>query len=266
MERNEYLWRPQDPPRAVVVLVHGFCEHAGRYAGLAARMNQSGIAVTAGDLRGHGRSPGPRIWVRRFDEYVDDAAEDLVRAGTRFPGLPVFLMGFSMGGLIALRIALYRGIEVRGLVLASPAVMVGQDIAPWLRHVAPLASLLVPWLRLVRVNARYLSHDPRVVAEFDNDPLCFHGRFPVRTGVELLVASEQVRADLSRLSLPLLALHGTDDRLTDPEGSRLACQQAVSADKTLKLYPGLCHDLFHDPQGEPAINDLLAWLSERCDH
>ena len=263
-QRHEYLWTAQSQPRALVVLVHGFCEHAGRHAGLAQRLNAANIAVAAADLRGHGRSPGARIWIDRFSDYLDDAEQELAGARVRFPDCPVFLLGFSMGALIALHLALYRRVDVRGLVLAAPGVVIDDGVAPLLRRIAPLASRFLPWLRLVKVNPKYLSRDPQVVAGFNADPDCFHGRFPVRTGAEILAASRLVIQDLPRLQTPLLVLHGAADRLTAPRGSQLVYQQAASTDKTLHLYPDLYHDLFHEPQSQRVYDDLLAWLAARC--
>jgi alpha-beta hydrolase superfamily lysophospholipase len=118
-------------------------------------------------------------------------------------------------------------------------------------------------LRITSLGARYISRDPQVVAAFEADPLVFHGRFPVRTGAEILGALRRVRRRMEAVEVPLLLLHGTGDMVTDPEGSRQLQVRAGSADKTLRLYEGLYHDLFHEPERERVLDDVLEWLGAR---
>jgi alpha-beta hydrolase superfamily lysophospholipase len=258
-------WTPAGPVRGVVVIVHGFCEHAGRYARLAEELHRQGFAVHAGDLRGHGKSAGARIAIRRFDDYLDDAQRLVERARQQHPGRPVFLLGHSMGGAIVLWLAISRQPPIDGLIACAPAVSVGDRVFPVLRRLAGVCSLLAPWLRLFRVGGRRISRDPAVVADFRADPLVFHGRFPVRTAAEILRVGAQIQRRAQSLTLPVLLLHGTDDMVTDPLGSRLVYDRAKSADRTLHLYPGLYHDLFHEPEHGQVTADVLAWLAQRCD-
>jgi alpha-beta hydrolase superfamily lysophospholipase len=136
-------------------------------------------------------------------------------------------------------------------------------VFPVLRHLAGLVGRWLPRLRLVQVSFQSLSRDPAVVAEFQADPLVFHGRFPVRTGAEILRAMRRLEAAAGSLQLPLLVLQGTADRLCDPDGSREFYRLAGSADKTLRLYDGLYHDIFHEPEHEQVLADLVAWLDAR---
>jgi acylglycerol lipase len=259
----EHCWLPEQEAAAVVVIVHGICEHGGRYARLADDLNRRGYAVYALDLRGHGRSQGDRVLVRAFDQYVDDVQSLLSRVAAQQPGKPLFLLGHSMGGLIAASLATRQPPGVRGLILSAPAIMVGGEVFPVLRRLAWLASAVWPTLRLVRLGCRFMSRDPAVIKAFENDPLVFHGRFPVRTGAEILRAAKHIQTEAGRITLPMLILQGTRDIAADPKGSRLLLARAGSDDKTLRLYTGLYHELFSEPERDSVVADMADWLDER---
>lgn len=263
LQLHERGWLPDGDPVGVVVVVHGIMEHCGRYAELAARLTERGFAVWAFDLRGHGNSEGKRIAIRSFDEYLKDLEWFLDRVRSRHPGKPPYLLGHSMGGNIAALFTLTRREELRGLVLSAPALRIGGAISPVLRHLAGLVSRVLPWLRLGRVTYNTLSRDSRVIAEFKSDPLVHHGRFPVRTGAEILRAARRIMEEAEAIELPLLVLHGTSDVVTTAEGSRQLHARAGSKDKTVKLYEGLYHDLFHELEKDAVAADLIEWLVAR---
>ncbi len=190
----EQFWLPAGEPRATVVVVHGVIEHSGRYAKFAHELNCRGYAVDTMDLRGHGRSDGDRILVRRFDEYLDDVELLVARVAKRQAGKPLFLFGHSMGGAVVALLAATRQPNVRGLILSAPAVQIAGGVFPVLRRLAALVSLVWPTLRLVHLGCSFLSRDPAVVEAFRNDPLVFHGGFPVRTGAEILRAASRLQS------------------------------------------------------------------------
>ena len=262
---HERCWLPAGDPVAVVIVVHGLTEHSGRYAGLAGALNGHGYAVYAADLRGHGRSEGSPTFIRAFDEHLADLELLVDRVRSRQPGKPLFLLGHSMGGAIVALWAITRQPEVGGLVLSAPPVRVSGNIFPILRHLAGIFSRLAPRLRITRLGSGMLSRDPEVVAQFQGDPLVFHGRFPVRTGAEILRAGQRIEAHMEDLHCPLLLLHGSGDVVTDPAGSEDLFTRARSHDKTLKLYPGLYHDLLHEPEKEEVTADIVEWLDARLD-
>jgi len=259
----ENRWLPEGDAAAVVVVVHGFLEHSGRHADVAAELNRHGYAVYAVDLRGHGKSEGDPVFVKSFLEHLRDVELFLAHVRAREPDRPVFLVGFSMGGTIAASLAARGLADVRGLVLVAPAVQVGRGIFPVLRLLAGLVGRFFPRLRLVRLGFRNMSRDPEVIAQVERDPLVFHGRFPTRTGSELLSATRLLQDMMEAIELPLLILHGTGDLVTDVEGSRQLHARARSTDKTLKLYDGLYHDLFHEPEKQRVVADLVEWLDAR---
>lgn len=256
-------WLPAGEVRAAVALVHGVNEHGGRYARLAEELNRHGIAVHAIDLRGFGRSEGERGLVLRFDVFLDDVELLLARTAAAHPGKPLFLLGHSMGGEIAAWLAIARQPKIDGLILSAPALLVGGKVFPILRHLAAFFSRVLPRLRLRRMGTRFMSRDPQVIRDFKDDPLVYHGKFPVRTGAEILRVLKQIRRRMEAVRVPLLIMHGARDFVTDPAGSRELYARAASTDKTLHLYPGLFHEIFNEPEREQVVGDLVEWIEKR---
>ncbi|AIO31109.1 lysophospholipase [Burkholderia cenocepacia] len=265
LELASYRWPAGDgasAPRATVALVHGLAEHAGRYAALAARLNAAGIAVLAVDLRGHGQSPGKRAWVERFDGYLDDA--DALVAEAARDNTPLFLMGHSMGGAIAALYAIERaparGRAFAGLVLSSPALAPGRDVPRWMLALSRFISRVWPTFPAIRIDAALLSRDPAVVAANRADPLVHHGAVPARTGAEILDAMARIERGRDTLRVPVLVYHGTEDKLTEPDGSRAFGAGVGSPDRTLTLYEGGFHETMNDLERDRVIDALIAWL------
>jgi len=269
LELASYRWLAGEgatAPRATVALVHGLAEHAGRYAALAARLNAAGIDVLAVDLRGHGQSPGERAWVERFDGYLNDA-DALVDEAAR-GGAPLFLMGHSMGGavaaLYAIERAAARGRTLAGLVLSSPALAPGRDVPRWMLAVSRVISRVWPTFPAIRIDPALLSRDPAVVEANRTDPLVHHAAVPARTGAEILDAMARIERGRGALRVPVLVYHGTDDKLTEPDGSRAFGARVGSPDRTLTLYEGGFHETMNDLDRERVIGALIAWIHARA--
>jgi alpha-beta hydrolase superfamily lysophospholipase len=260
----EQIWLPEGEPRAVLVLVHGLAEHSGHYAATAEELTRRGYVVHTMDLRGHGRSEGPRGYVRSFDQYLDDLDVLAGRAVGRQPGKPWFLWGHSMGGLIATDWAIVRQPACRGLVLSAPLLRAPDHLYPRVRCLAEPLSRIFPRWRVVRLDFGGISRDPQRVAQFQADPLVLHGRFPLRTVAEILRVTRFASEQRAAVRLPLLVLHGAADRLCDPAASRDLYTHAADDDKTLRLYEGLYHDVLREPEAEQVLADLIAWLDQRC--
>ncbi|MGH3980312.1 MAG: lysophospholipase [Pseudonocardiaceae bacterium] len=252
-------WVPPGERRAVVVLVHGLGEHGGRYAHVGRRLAEAGLACYCADHRGHGRTEGPRANVGRMTHVVADLAEFVTFATE--PGVPTFMLGHSMGGLLALLYATTHDHDLAGLVLTGAYLQVTQSSA--LKPVAKLLSTLTPNLGVVPVIADAVSRDPQVVTAYRTDPLVHHGKVPVRTGAELLTATRGLPARLARLEIPVLILHGTDDRIATPEGSRMVHRAVSSPDRTLRLYDGLFHEVLNEPEGGEILDEVVGWMSDR---
>ncbi|MGC2289132.1 MAG: lysophospholipase [Thermoplasmata archaeon] len=256
-------WRPDGPPKALLLIVHGLKDHSARYSAAAADLSARGFAVAAFDLRGHGRSEGRRAWVRRFDEYLDDLAQVLQVARQEYPSGPVFLLGHSMGGAIITRFVIERRPSVAGFVLSAPALLPAANVSKVAIGFTKFLSAIAPGAAVFRTSNADFSRDPAVVTAMDHDPLIYQKPAPARTAAELLHAMDRVRVGRPTLTTPFLVLHGTADRLTNPAGSQALLDGAASADKTLRLYPGLYHDLLHEPEHAAVLADATAWLEAR---
>lgn len=254
-------WFPDTLPRAAVVIAHGFNSHGGYYADVARHLAEKELAVYAIDHRGHGNSEGERFFVRDFSEYVDDVGTLIQLVKTRHPGLPVVLLGHSVGGVIACLYAFEHQDELAGLISESFAFRLH---AP---HVAisVMRALghLAPHRRVLALPNEAFSRDPNVVEEMDHDPLIAHEKQPASTMAALARANDRLERELPNLTLPVLILHGTGDKLTRPSGSQFFYEVARSPDKTLKLYAGYAHDLLHDLDRDRVLADLDEWLLAR---
>jgi alpha-beta hydrolase superfamily lysophospholipase len=252
-------WRPESrKARGVVVLVHGFNSHSGYYQWAAEQLVARDLAVYALDLRGRGRSDGERFHVQKFADYVSDVDSLVVHAKAREPGLPVFLLGHSAGGVVACLYALEHQSQLAGLISESfahevPAPDFALAVLKGLSHVAPHAHV-------VKLKNEDFSRDPKVVEQMNQDPLIAHEAQSTQTMAELVRADERLKKDFPQITLPLLILHGTADKATKPAGSKRFHEMAGSNDKTLKLYEGHYHDLLNDVDKQVVMNDILKWV------
>lgn len=254
-------WRPEAAARAVVAIVHGVNSHGGYYAWTAERLAAAGFAVYALDLRGRGRSDGDRFFVRSIDEYLADVDALLALARKREPGLPVFLLGHSAGGVISCVYTLEHQAELAGLVCESFAFQVA---APdFVLTIMRGLSHLIPRVPVLRLKNEDFSRDPEVVRAMNADPLIAGEAQPVATVAALARGGERLKQGFPRITLPVLILHGTADTVTKPGGSRLFHERAGSADKTLKLYDEHSHDLLNDVGKETVLADIQGWIEAR---
>lgn len=253
-------WLPDATPRAVVVLAHGASEHSDRYRHVASRLVADGYAVYAIEHRGHGRSDGPRALIDRIGNAVSDLDDLVVLAGGENPGGPVFLLGHSMGGAIAVSYALAHQNRLHGLVLSAPLAAV-EAAPPPMRVAARVLSTLIPKLPLFPIDPSLISRDPAVVDEYRQDPLVHHGKLPVRTVAELASAIDSFPRRVPAITVPALIMYGTADRLCPPAGSLMLSERIGSQDKVLKSYEGLYHEIFNEPEQDQVLNDLCSWLA-----
>jgi lysophospholipase len=259
---RSFAWLPaKASPRGVVVVTHGIRDHALRYESFARRLTEQGFAVYAHDLRGHAHSGGDR---QRFDSMAQMVADtDIVvsRAVRQHPGLPIFVLGHSLGGLITTTYAQSHADKVRGVVLSGAALKPPSSVSGFEIGVARFIGSIAPGLALQQVDDSEFSRDPAVMAKLKSDPLVTRSKLPAATVVAAVNGMDEVRKNVNRLKMPLLILHGTGDKVNPIEGSQELNQTAPSTDKTLKTYPGLYHDLFHEPESADVERDIMAWLS-----
>jgi Lysophospholipase len=218
------------------------------------------VAVYALDHRGHGRSAGRRAHLDRYEDWISDFDAFRRHVVARHPDAPVFLLGHSMGGQIALAYALDHGDGLSGLVLSAPALAsntIPQAAVPVLKGLSRIA----PTLRPAGIDETKISKDPDVVAAYQADPLVHHGNPTLGLSAALFRGFDVLPERARGLTLPLLLQHGTLDELTDPAGSRLLESTSGSPDQTVRWYEGLWHEIYNEPERERPLADLRDWLA-----
>lgn len=255
-------WQPPDPPKAIVVLCHGFNAHSGLYLWTAEQFVQRGYAVYALDLRGRGKSSGERFYVEDIADYVADVAATITLAKSRNPGLKVFLLGHSAGGVVTATYTLDNQKELAGFICEDFAFQVP---APgFLISALKGLSHIAPHLPVLKLKNADFSRDPAVVAALDADPLIANETQPALTIAALARADERLMTSFPEITIPVFIMHGTADKATVPAGSQYFFDHVGSADKTLKLYEGHYHDLLADLGKEEVLGDIIAWVDKRA--
>ncbi|WP_280422334.1 alpha/beta hydrolase [Nocardia carnea] len=257
-------WVPGTPVRGAIVLVHGVAEHSGRYDYAGRTLAAAGFAVHALDHVGHGESA--RVGAPANLGSIDDAADkvaallELVRAEN--PGVPLFVIGHSMGALITLYLATRAPLDVAGVVVSAPPLLIDAG-NPVQRLLAPVLTRIAPNLGVLKLDSSQISRDPDVVTAYDNDPLVFRGKLPARTATEILTAAGQVLDRLPQLRVPTLAMHGTADAIAAPASTDRIEQHAGTTDLTVRRYDGLFHEIFNEPERDQVLADVVTWLTAR---
>ena len=254
-------WLPEGDTKAVLLVVHGLGEHCGRYMNVVNHFVPLGYAVYGLDHIGHGRSEGTREFVERFEDYTNTLTTHYNMVKGWQTGKPVFLLGHSMGALIASCYLLNHQANFRGAVLSAPFIKVSDSISQATITIGKILSVLTPRAGLVTLDANGISRDSEVVKAYVNDPLVFHGKTPVRLGAELLKAMLYVTAKAHRITLPLIVVQGGEDRLIDPACAQILYDKAGSKDKTIKVYEGLYHEVFNEPERARVLKDVETWLA-----
>jgi acylglycerol lipase len=258
-------WLPDSSVKAVLLLVHGLGEHSGRYVNHVHYFVPKGYAVYALDHLGHGKSAGEREVIDRFTDYTETLAifHRMVREWQ--PEQPLFILGHSMGGLITCAYLLDHQSEFAGAILSAPAVKVSDDIPAMTITAGRLLSKLMPKAGVLALDEEAISRDPLVVQAYADDPLNFHGKTPARLAAEMLNAMQRVGAQAHKITLPFILVQGTADKLVDPSGAQMLYEKASSQDKTLKLYPGLYHEIHNEPEREEMFRGVEEWLATRIE-
>lgn len=254
-------WEPEGSPRAVMILVHGLNAHSGYMEWPGEQFAANGFASYALDHRGRGKSEGERFYVEELSDWLGDLDKLVDIARSENPGLPVFVMGHSAGGVIASSYVYEHQDEIDGLICHSFAFDVG------LPHLVQLAlegiGKLLPHVHVFSLNNADFSRDPAHVERMNNDPLIHKESQPAETARVLLLAADALKEHMPNFKVPVLIIHGTADKATRPAGSQYFYDHAGSTDKTLRLYEGHYHDLLADVDREVVMADILAWLDTR---
>jgi acylglycerol lipase len=254
-------WRPVAAPKAVVVICHGVNSHSGQYLWTAEQFVAAGFAVYAYDHRGRGKSEGPRFYIDEYADYTEDLGTLIALAKSREPGLKVFLLGHSAGGVVGCTWTLDHQNEIAGFICESFAFQVPAPAI--VLSLVRFLGKIVPKLPVLTLHMKDFTRDPKALAALEADPYCKGEKQPARTVKALLEAGDKMLAGFSTLKLPLFIMHGTADHATVPAGSQLFFDKATAADKTLKLYKDHYHDLLNDLGKEQVLGEIVGWINAR---
>lgn len=248
-------------PKASVLIIHGLAEHSGRYEHVARALNKIGADVYTFDLRGHGRSEGPKGLIADIDEYREDV-ENVYRTIPK--KLPLYILGHSMGGLIALRFLTFQERnDIAGAIFSGAALEIGDDITPLTINIVKVVGKFFPNLRTTKLNPESISRDPKAVLAYATDPLIHHDGAKAGLGLALINGIKEISKSFSLLDKSTLIMHGGDDKITNIKGSKALYDQCMSTDKSLKIWDGAYHEIFQETNKEEVIQYMADWLSAR---
>ncbi|NVM16706.1 MAG: lysophospholipase [Candidatus Lokiarchaeota archaeon] len=256
-------WIPENV-KAVIQVVHGFAEHSGRYLNVVNQLTPLGYAIYANDHRGHGRSDGKRNYIDSFDQFIEDEKKlyDLIKKNHQ--NLPIFMLGHSMGSMIALVFTEKYEPLLRGLILSGTGTGAGEGTSKTLKWLVRGLAKIAPKKYInPGLKAEKLSHDPEVVQAYENDPLVNADKITIRLGWELMKFFAKYDPITHSLKLPLLIQCGGEDALI--KGSEEALRKAFNMkDKTILIYDGLYHEVYNEvlEEREKVLNDLSNWLDK----
>ena len=254
-------WQPEGKARGAVVVVPGFNSHSGQYLWAGEQFAARGLAAYAIDLRGRGRSEGERFYVEKMEDYTEDVATLVRTAKSENPGLPVFVLGHSAGGVVSCIYALDHQSEIDGLICESFAYDL--PVPGFILTLLKGFDYIAPHLHVYTLKNENFSRDPLFVDSMNNDPLIKDESEPTQTAKVMIDAATRLHREFPLVKLPVLILHGTEDKATNPSGSQFFYDNAGSTDKTLKLYEGHYHDLLNDIDKELVMADMNDWIDAR---
>ena len=257
------VWTPDIDARGIVVICHGYAEHARRYDHVARRFGEAGLITYALDLRGHGRSGGKRVYLRDMSEYTDDYHTLVGLAAADRPELNRIVLGHSMGGGVVFAYGVEHPDDYSAMVLSGPAVDAQAAVSPVMVFVAKALGKLVPGLPVERLPTDAISRDPQVVAAYNADPLVHHGRLPAGIARALIGVGETMPQRAGALTAPLLIVHGEQDKLIPVQGSKHLVECVGSAPVHLKIYPELYHEVFNEPERAVVLDDVTSWVEAK---
>ncbi len=256
-------WLPENPAKAVLLIVHGLNEHSGRYDHFSNFFVTEGYAVYSMDLIGHGKSDGPRAFVKDFTNYIDDINLYVDKIKQSQPGSPIFLIGHSMGGLIGALLLINYPDQFAGAVLSGSVVQVPDDVSPLFISLGKFISSVLPKLGLLKIDLSGLSRNPDVVQAYKDDPLVNSGKFTARISAEMNKSFDRVAAEGSRIKSPVLILHGGSDRIVNPACSHFLYSLVSSEIKKLIIYDSFYHEIYNDPGHGQVFKDVSSWINNQ---
>ena len=255
-------WQPKDRPRAVVCLVHGLGEHRGRYVHVADSLTQAGYTLISFDLRGHGKSEGPRGHTPSYEALIWDISSLLEIVNKQFPQLPSFLYGHSLGGNLVLNYVLRRQSHFKGVIVTDPWLRLAFEPPRFKIILAQITNYIWPsFSQKSGLNTETISRDPEVVYAYENDPLA-HDHVSARMFIGSYQAGQWALEHASEFSLPLLLMHGGDDKIISVKASHEFANMKTE-NCTFKIWDGLYHEIHNEPEKEEIFKFLIDWLDKK---
>lgn len=256
-------WPVAKKAKAVVMLVHGLGEHCQRYNHLAEHLAQFNIALSSMDLPCHGKSEGTRGHIDSFDVYENAVLELYERTKQQHPDEPIFLLGHSMGGLIAAKFLLAHQDKFAGALLSGPAIKSPQEPPAWQVAIIKGIAKLFPKTPILALESSAVSRDPAEVEKYMNDPLIHHAKLTAKFLLNMTNTMEHCKDNAKFINLPIKIMHGSADVMTSPEGSQTFYDSLGSKDKTINFYEGLYHEIFNEPEKDQIFAEMTDWLNAR---
>jgi len=256
-------WLPDNPAKAVLLIVHGLNEHSGRYGHFSDFFVNEGFAVYGMDLIGHGKSDGTRSYVKDFTNYINDLILYLEKIKQLQPGSPIFLIGHSMGGLIGTLLLIDHPGQVAGAVLSGSVVQLPDDVTPLFIALGKIVSLVFPKLGLLKIDLSGLSRNPDVVQAYKDDPVVNSGKFTARVSAEMTRFFDREADDGSLVKDPVLILHGGSDRIVNPACSHFLYALVSSEIKEKIIYDSYYHEIYNDPGHDKVFEDVSSWINNQ---
>ena len=256
-------WAKKSNPKAALIVIHGLGEHSGRYKQLAEYFCSQDLVVFCPDHLGHGLSPGRRGHVKRFEDYFVAVEQIRDKLERDYPNIPCFVLGHSMGGLIGALWLIENQKGFAGALFSGGAFRLAENPSNLLRWVVDTLAFLLPTVGVMKIDGQKVSRDPDIVNAYIKDSLVHHKAYSARLISEFVKAIETLQRKSSVISIPVLVLHGEADTLTAPEGSPEFIKNISSQDKTLKILPGVYHEILNEPEGPQLVSDMKEWIYKR---
>ena len=256
-------WLPDLDPEAILLVIHGYAEHSGRYDKLADHFVSLNYGVYALDHIGHGKSAGYRVYVHKFQDFVDTLKIYCNMIINWHPNKPIYVIGHSMGGLISTALLIDYQKKLAGAILTSPCIKTFDEFTYMKIAVLEVLSTLLPKIKIAKIKAEFISRDPKVVQAYNDDPLVNKGKITARLASELRKTMNYIIEHANKITIPILIMQGRDDKIVDPVGSQILYDIINSDDKTIKLYDHLFHEILNEPEHKRIMNNIKIWLDNQ---
>nr|CAB3263812.1 monoglyceride lipase-like [Phallusia mammillata] len=266
---NDYIfckyWKPAGEPRALILIIHGFGEHSGRYSIMAPKFTELGFLVFSNDHYCHGESDGYRLDIADYQVFLRDLKQHCSIMKEKYPNLPLFVLGHSMGGALACLFVHQNPDLAKHVVLSSPMIAKNKELTRTKLFLMRLFSSTFPHMPVGSLDTKLISRDMQQVKKYDTDPLVYHNKVLLRTAISISELFDDTEKILPEITFSFFVLHGDRDGMCDVSGSKMLHELAKSTDKTIKIFPGGYHELVHDiePTSSEYASCIVDWLKER---